>query len=151
MPRIRWKALVFGLSADFLATMLSGLVLSAAGAAILAAQGRPLSQLRAFHLRPAFLAVVLAAMCGATFVGGFVAARTAGVSPLLHGLAMGILSLAVGMLLTRTAIYPVWFNVLAAGLAIPAAVAGSLAASRSATPSRPGIDRISNNGSGRKT
>src|SRR5438045_1640487 len=128
MVRISWKALVFGLSADFVATMLAGLLLSVAGAAILAAGGRPISDLRAFHLRPAFLAAVLAAMCGATFAGGFVAAWTAGVSAAWHGIVMGVLSLALGQLLARSTIYPAWFNALAAGLAVPAAVAGALVA-----------------------
>jgi hypothetical protein len=148
--RLRWKALVFGLSADFLATMLGGVLLSAAGAAILAAQGRPLSELRAFHLRPPFLGMVLGVMCGATFVGGLVAAKTAGAAPLLHGLAMGVLSLAVGMLLTRAALYPGWFNLLAAGLAIPAACAGSLAAGLR-TRRRPWpVERTPDNGGRRK-
>jgi hypothetical protein len=149
--RLRWKALVFGLSADFLATMLGGLLLSAAGAAILAAQGRPVSDLRAFHLESPFLAAVLAAMCGATFVGGFVAAAVARASPLAHGFAMGVLSLAVGLLLTRTSLYPPWFNALAAGLAIPSAVAGALFAGRTMRP-RPLVpEHPSGNGSRRKT
>jgi hypothetical protein len=128
MVRISWKALIFGLSADFVATIMAGLVLSVAGTAILVVQGRSVSELRAFHLRQPFLAALLVGMCGATFVGGFVAARAANVSPVGHGVVMGVLSLAIGQLLTRSAIYPAWFNALAAGLALPAGIAGGLAA-----------------------
>jgi hypothetical protein len=127
MMPIRWKAILFGLSADFLATIAGGLLLSIAGAAILILRGRPLADLDALHFEPPFLAAVLAAMVAATGVGGYVAARVAGVAPVLHGLVMGLLSLAVGKLLT-TGPYPRWFDLVATWSALPAAVAGALLA-----------------------
>jgi hypothetical protein len=39
-------------------------------------------------------------MVGATFLGGYVAGRTAGAAYLPHGIVMGVLSLLVGKLLT---------------------------------------------------
>jgi hypothetical protein len=66
MKGIRWKAVLFGLSADFLATIAFGLLLSVGGGGILILRGRPLSDLDAFHFEPAFLAVVLACMVAAT-------------------------------------------------------------------------------------
>jgi hypothetical protein len=132
--RIRWKAILFGLSADFLATIAFGLLLSIGGGAILLLRGRPLADLDAFHFEPPFLAAVLACMVAATGVGGWVAARTAGAAPLLHGIVMGLLSLAVGKVLT-TGPYPRWFELIAGWSAVPAAVAGALLA-----PSRRGGD-----------
>ncbi|HEY3123598.1 MAG TPA: hypothetical protein VGK70_06010, partial [Thermoanaerobaculia bacterium] len=105
-----------------MATMTAGLVLAAVGGGILLARGRRLSEIRAFHFEPPFLAVVLACMVGATFVGGYVAGRVAGAAHLLHGVVMGLASLLVGKLLT-TGTYPTWFDVLATGLALPAAIA----------------------------
>jgi hypothetical protein len=127
--RIRWQALVFGLSADFVATMIAGLLLSAFAGAILLAQNRPRSHIRELHLEPAFLPFVLAAMCGGTFSGGYVAGRTAGGAYIAHGVVMGLLSLLVGRLLL-TAKYPGWFEFLANALALPAAVAGALLAAQ---------------------
>ena len=127
MAGIRWRAIVFGLSADFLATISAGLVLSIAAGVILLLRGRPLSEIRELHFEPPFLAVLLASMVGATFLGGYVAGRTAGAAHLLHGIVMGLLSLLVGKLLT-TATYPTWFDFLATWLALPAAVAGALLA-----------------------
>jgi hypothetical protein len=124
---IRWRSIVFGLSTDFLATMTAGLALSAVAGVILLLQGRSLSEFRAFHFEPPFLAVLLASMVGATAAGGYVAARTAGAAHLPHGIVMGLLSLLVGKLL-MTASYPAWFELLAAWLAVPAAVAGALLA-----------------------
>jgi hypothetical protein len=135
MSRIRWQAVVFGLSADFVATMLAGLLLSAAAGAILVAENRPLSEIRELHFEPAFLPFVLAAMCGGTLSGGYVAGRTAGGAYLAHGVLMGLLSLLVGRLLL-TARYPGWFEFLANALALPAAVAGALLAARR-RPRRP--------------
>jgi hypothetical protein len=127
MAGIRWRAIVFGLSADFLATISAGLVLSIVAGAILLLRGRPLSEIRQLHFEPPFLAVLLASMVGATFLGGYVAGRTAGAAHLLHGIVMGLLSLLVGKLLT-TATYAAWFDFLATWLALPAAVAGTLLA-----------------------
>ena len=124
---IRWRAIIFGLSADFLATISAGLILSAVAALILLFRGRPLPGIRKLHFEPPFLAVLLASMVGATFFGGYVAGRTAGAAHLQHGIVMGLLSLLVGKLLT-TATYPAWFDFLATWLALPAAVAGALLA-----------------------
>jgi hypothetical protein len=128
MVRIRWKAILFGLSADFLATVLVGLLLGAAGGAILILQGRPLADLDAFHFEPPFLSVVLAGMVAATVAGGWVAGRTAGAAPLAHGVVMGLLSLAMGKVLTAGP-YPRWFDLIATWSAVPAAVGGALLAS----------------------
>ena len=125
MTGIRWRAIIFGLSADFLATISAGLILSTAACLILLFRGRPLSEIRELHFEPPFLAVLLVSMVGATFLGGYIAARTAGAAHLPHGIVMGLLSLLVGKLLT-TATYPVWFDSLATWLALPAAVAGAL-------------------------
>ena len=127
MTGIRWRAIVFGLSADFLATLTAGLILTAVAALILLFRGRPLSEIRELHFEPSFLALLLASMVGATFLGGYVAARAAGAAHLLHGIVMGLLSLLVGKLLT-TATYPAWFDSLATWLALPAAIAGALLA-----------------------
>jgi hypothetical protein len=124
---IRWKAILFGLSADFLATIAFGLLLSIAGGAILLLRGRPLADLDTFHFEPSFLAVVLACMVAATGVGGWVAARTAGTAPLAHGLVMGLASLVMGKLLTSGP-YPHWFDFIATWSAIPAGVGGALLA-----------------------
>ncbi|HEY3170839.1 MAG TPA: hypothetical protein VGK08_07520 [Thermoanaerobaculia bacterium] len=112
-----------------MATMTAGFLLAVVGGSILLASGRRLSEIRAFHFEPPFLAAVLVCMVGATFVGGYVAGRVAGAAHLRHGIVMGFLSLLVGKLLT-TGTYPAWFDLLATGLALPAAIAGAMIAKR---------------------
>ncbi|MGH9366988.1 MAG: hypothetical protein ACRD3M_04860 [Thermoanaerobaculia bacterium] len=140
MAGIRWRAIVFGLSADFLATIGAGLLLATIAGVILLPQGRPLSEIRELHFKPPLLAVLLATMVGATFLGGYVAGRTAGAAYLPHGIVMGLASLLVGKLLT-TAAYPAWFDLLSTWLAVPAAVAGALLAKTRARLGPPGLWR----------
>jgi hypothetical protein len=140
MAGIRWRSIVFGLSADFLATVGAGLLLAIFAGSILLWQGRSLSEIREFHFEPPFLALVLASMVAATLIGGYVAARTAGQAHLPHGIVMGLLSLLIGRLLTA-ANYPSWFDFLGTWLALPAAVGGALLAKSRAPLGQPQLRR----------
>lgn len=58
-----------------------------------------------------------------TVVGGYAAARIAKRYPYFNGFALGILGAAFGLAFWSE--YPLWFNLLALGLGIPASLLGA--------------------------
>lgn len=100
---------------------------------------------------PAPLAVLLAFGLAMTLLGGYVAAAVAGHRSLAHGLGVGVLSTLIALLLTllvgdaNLLEYPLWYQVLAYALGLPAGVAGGWVRRRfwgerlSATLQQPGV------------
>jgi hypothetical protein len=84
------------------------------------------------------LLLVLLGWCVGTFAGAWVAARVAGRAPLLHGLILGGLLLAVAVLNMLALPHPAWFWALALSVFLPAAYLGvRMARSTAAVPSQP--------------
>jgi hypothetical protein len=63
-----------------------------------------------------------------TIVGGYVAARVAGLLPYKNAFAFGVLGIVIGILLPGD--FPLWFNILGFVIVLPAALFGAYIAKR---------------------
>lgn len=134
---IRPKAVLFGILADIGATFIAMMVLTT----FLGTQvgGENLSQEEVMQLieralqEPPYL--LLGGLLGllATVLGGYVAARTAEVAPLLNAACVGVFDVVLGIFLIGGS--PLWFGVIALLLTLPAAIAGGVIARRTTAQS----------------
>jgi hypothetical protein len=125
---IRPKAVLFGILADIGATFIAMMVLTT----FLGTQvgGEGLSQEEAMQLiertlkEPPYL--LLGGLLGllATVLGGYVAARTAEVAPLLNAACVGVFDIVLGIFFIGES--PLWFSLIGLLLTMPAAVAGGV-------------------------
>jgi hypothetical protein len=117
-------AVVVGFLADIIGTFAGGVVIGIA----LVAQGIPPHAVTEQMREPMGLALSLVLGLGSTVFGGFIAGRVAGHSEVFHGGLVGALGLLVGVLFVSQ--YPLWFNAVCFGGAVPCAMLGGwLAAS----------------------
>lgn len=127
--RVELRALLAGVSADWLGTLLTAPLL---GVAFGVGPETPDSRIQELLAAPGF---ILAATAHGTFftaLGGYIAARLAPEDPLRHSVIVGALSLVLAILLATTpgeGPEPAWW-VDAVGylIAVPAAAAGGWAA-----------------------
>jgi hypothetical protein len=63
-----------------------------------------------------------------TIVGGFVAAKIGNIKPYNNALAIGVIGIVMGILLRSE--FPIWFNILAFAITIPAAMVGAFFVAR---------------------
>lgn len=123
--RVELRALVAGVAADWLGTLLTAGLL---GAAFGVTAATPDSRLEELLADPLFLAV--ATLHGSLFtgLGGYVAGRLAPADPLRHALLVGLLSLVLAALLATTPGQgpepPWWVDLAGYLLAVPAALTG---------------------------
>jgi hypothetical protein len=135
--RVDLRALVGGVAADWLGTLLTAGLL---GAAFGVGPETDESRLAELVAAPEFL---LAATIHGTFftaVGGYVAGRLAPSDELRHAVIVGLLSLVMAALIATTpggGPRPAWwFDVVGYLLAVPAAAAGGWLAQRREDPGR---------------
>lgn len=134
---IRPKAVLLGIIADIGATLLISTALITYLGAKAGMESLPEEEARqlivdAFQTPPYLL---LGGVLGllATALGGFVAARVAGVAPLLNAACVGVFGVLLGILFIGEA--PLWFSLIAILLTPPAAIAGGVVWRRSNPPS----------------
>ncbi len=123
--RVDLRALVAGVAADWLGTVLTAGLL---GAAFGVTAATPDSRLEELLAEPLFLVVATAHGSLFTALGGYVAGRLAPADPLRHALLVGLLSLVLAALLASTPGEgpepPWWVDLAGYLLAVPAALAG---------------------------
>ena len=137
--RVELRALVFGLAADWLGTLLTAGLL---GAAFGVGPETPDGRIQELLAAPEF--ILSATLHGSFFtaLGGYVAARLAPADPLRHAVIVGALSLVLGILLVTApggGPQPAWWvDALGFLLAVPAAAAGGWLGARRQHEGRPG-------------
>ena len=123
--RVELRALVAGVSADWLGTLLTAPLL---GVAFSVGPESSDSQIQELLASPGFLLAATAHGSFFTALGGYVAARLAPDDPLRHAVIVGLLSLILAALLATTpsdgpeAAW--WVGALGYVLAVPAAAVG---------------------------
>ncbi len=123
--RVELRALVAGVAADWLGTLLTAGLL---GIAFGVGPDTPDSRIQELLAAPEF--ILSATLHGSFFtaLGGYVAARLAPADPLRHAVIVGALSLVLGILLVTApgeGPQPAWWvDALGFLLAVPAAAAG---------------------------
>jgi hypothetical protein len=128
---LKISAVVIGLVVDVGASLLVGGAFGLAMAFWFAGDGvaAASTQLEVVLASPAGLwgSLLIGAACSA--LGGYVAARLAPHAPRFHGMAVGVASVATGVIAAANGMAsgPRWVTVLGAALTIPAALAGSMA------------------------
>lgn len=131
MNRFHPKAIVIAMLLSLALDVVGGLLLVAGfGVQITQEMTEEQAQaaLQAVIGTPSFLMASLLYGIGTTLLGGFVAARLARSHPYFNALAVGALGIALGLLVGSDA--PLWFDALAFGMSIPAALAGARLAHR---------------------
>jgi hypothetical protein len=120
LPRLSVRALAVGLVTMLALDLLSGVVVL-----ILWPGGtRTSADVAAIAAQPAYLVVAFVLGTLTTAVGGAVCARLAPTLPYWHAAAFGVLSVAVGMLLSDGS-QPWWFTAMASLVTMPAAICGA--------------------------
>ena len=129
--RVDLRALIAGVAADWLGTLLTAGLL---GVAFGVGPSTPESRIEELLAAPAFLAAATAHGTLFTALGGFVAARLAPADGLRHAVIVGLLSLVLALLLSTSpgggprAAW--WVDAVGYLLAVPAAAAGGWLALR---------------------
>lgn len=136
---LRPGAIVLGALVDHVATFVTSATLVAWLGVRASQAGEEVSEeaLEALAASPEFLALslVVGALC--TLLGGFVGARRAGCHFARHGAFVALASLLLGLLLylpeaRGEPVTPLWYDLLGAGMMLPAGAAGGWLAGRSA-------------------
>ncbi|HEU4428612.1 MAG TPA: hypothetical protein VFT98_07650 [Myxococcota bacterium] len=123
--------LVGGALIDFLGTNVVGFILASVVAAVLLAQGVSGGEVeKDLTTNPLLLAASYGLGAGLTLLGGYVAARWAGLRFVLHGAAAGALSLALGLPFLFMATPWDWFVYVGLTIQVPLAAAGGWLAAR---------------------
>jgi cytochrome bd-type quinol oxidase subunit 2 len=128
VKKINVKAVLLGLLADLLTTVVLSPVVVLAGSSELRSKGKSIAEIAA-HLAsdPTVLLCALVLGLVAAAVGGFVTGRVAGRDHLRNGVALGVVGV-VSSLLFDVRGYPLWFSIPAIALVIPVSVGGALLA-----------------------
>lgn len=125
---IRPKAVAFGILTDIGATFIAMMLLTS----FLGAQAgtENLSNEEAMQIiertmrQPSYLLIGGALGLLATVLGGYVAARTAEVAPLLNAACVGVFGVIFGLVFIGGS--PLWFSLIGMLLTLPAAIAGGV-------------------------
>ncbi len=137
--RVELRALMAGVAADWLGTLLTAGLL---GVAFGVGPDTPESRIQELLAAPEF--ILSATLHGSFFtgLGGYVAARLAPADPLRHAVIVGALALVLGILLATApgeGPQPAWWvDALGLLLAVPAAAAGGWLGGRRQHEGRPG-------------
>jgi hypothetical protein len=139
---LRARAVLAGVAADYLLTLVATLVLLTLVLAAFAVRGGDVENVDPTLLLgdQLFLATYAVLGTACTGAGGYVAARIAGRDHHRHAMAMGVLSLglAAGLSLIDEATTPMWYTTAAFLLMVPAAaLGGHIAARRAAATQAP--------------
>jgi len=120
LPRLSARALAIGLVTMLALDLVSGLAL------LLLWSNGPMTgaEVAALVSEPAYMAVSFVLGTMTTAVGGGISARLAPRLPYWHAATFGVLSVAVGLLLTDPNQQPWWFTAMASLVTIPAALCG---------------------------
>jgi hypothetical protein len=135
-------ALLVDIAASFVLGALGGAVYGLS----LGVSGAPRPDPRTLMTSEPILWVMLLAGLGGSAIGGFVAARLARHAPLLHGCALAIASLALGLLLSTQgggapAQAPAWYEPAGIVGALLATLLGALLVRREDVPRARGLAR----------
>ncbi len=122
--RLKFKAVLFGFLVDTIGT----LVISAVLVNSLAARGLSEAEITTRMHGPSGLLLMLILGLGFTIGGGYVAGRTAKQEEILHGLAVAMLGIVLGLFFREPGL-PLWYEVASFAAMIPAGVAGGYFAS----------------------
>ena len=131
---VRPKAVLFGIVADIGATFIAMMLITNFIGMQLGSEN--LSQAELMQLieealqQPPYLLVGGILGLLATALGGYVAARTAEVAPLLNAACVGLFDVVLGIFLIGGS--PLWFSVIGLLLTLPAAIAGGVLFRRTA-------------------
>jgi hypothetical protein len=120
LPRLSARALMVGLVTMLALDLVSGLAL------LVLWPGGPTTgaEVAALAAQPAYMAVSFVLGTMTTAVGGGISARLAPRLPYWHAAVFGVLSVAVGLLLSDPTQQPGWFTAMASLVTIPAALYG---------------------------
>jgi len=136
VAKVSLGAILAGVIVDFVLSALVMVVVVLLWGFVVAEQGKsPATNPAAFAGDTRVLLISLAVGFGTLILGGFVAGRIARHDHLLHGVLVGTISLAVGLVL-GSAGSPAWFRAIVIALDIPMAALGGLLA----RPARPALD-----------
>ena len=131
---VRPRAVLFGIVADIGATFIAMMLLTSFLGMQVGSEN--LSQAELMQLieealqQPPYLLVGGILGLLATALGGYVAARTAEVAPLLNAACVGLFDVVLGIFLIGGS--PLWFSVIGLLLTLPAAIAGGVLFRRTA-------------------
>ena len=120
LPRLSVRALAVGLISMLALDLVSGVVVLA----LWPGDASTSADVAAIAAQPAYLAVALVMGTMTTAVGGGICARLAGRLPYWNAAAFGVLSIAIGLLLSDPT-QPWWFTAMAVLVSVPAAIYGA--------------------------
>jgi len=123
MGRLKLKAVLLGVLADTVGTLFVAMALFAA----MAASGIPEADITARMHGFSGLMLMLIIGLSFTFIGGYVAGRTAGQSEVLHGAIVAGTGIVLGLFL-REAGLPLWYEAISFAAMAPAGMAGGFIA-----------------------
>ena len=126
IQELKLKAILFGVLTDTIGTLAIATVLIFA----MAAAGLPADQITARMRGLSGLMLMLIFGLGFTFIGGYVAGRTAGQSEILHGAVVAGTGLVLGLLFRETGL-PLWYEIISFIAIIPIGMAGGYIARES--------------------
>ncbi len=141
--RFNVVAVLLGIGADWIGTVIASIVCSSALAVWLSVQGVAEDEIRRLLSAPASwpprfqLLMVIVGLCW-TGVGGFVAAKVAKQREIVHAAAVGVASCVTGLLLEHGTL-PLWWWVMGYGFVLPVSALGGYVAAGGLDLSKPGV------------
>jgi hypothetical protein len=132
--RLKFKAILFGCLIDTFGTLaIAFAIIFAMGAA-----GIPVDDIRVrMHGFSGLMLMLIVGLAG-TFIGGYVAGRTAGQAEILHGVVVAGIGLVLGLFL-REPNLPLWYEAVSFAAMAPIGMAGGyLAREENAKRNLPG-------------
>jgi hypothetical protein len=119
IKELRFKAILFGFLADTIGTLAIATILILA----MAAAGLSADDITARMHGSSGLLLMLIFGLGFTFIGGYVAGRTAGQAEILHGVVVALIGLVLSLFF-REAGLPLWYETVSFAAMIPMGMAG---------------------------
>ncbi len=122
--KLKFKAVLFGFLVDTVGTLAAAFMLFSA----MAARGLSEAEITTRMHGPSGLLLILILGLGFTVGGGYVAGRTAKQEEILHGLAVAMLGIVLGLFFREPGL-PLWYEAVSFAAMIPAGMAGGYFAS----------------------
>ena len=118
-PRLSFQAILSGVAADTIGTLIVATMLFAA----MAAAGIREDEIAARIRGTSGLMLMLIIGLGFTLLGGYIAGRTAGQSEALHGVLVAGIGLVLGLVFREPGL-PLWYETVSLAAMLPAGIAG---------------------------
>lgn len=133
--KLNAKAIIWGFLTDIVGTFVFGFIFSLVVISLYAANGGNIDNIdnlmKSYYVSVPLMSVSLFFGLAFTVLGGYITGRIAKGYEMLNSIAVGIIEVAFGMLLSISgSSYPLWYNVIGFVLMIPATYLGGMIAKR---------------------